>query len=112
MLFYNGFLNHFRGFIKVYDGMIIKEDYIMLPGDEIVEKKHQNIKVLTAMQMKQDIAKKDKRKWPPVGPNLFIIDYGSLFDNYKEFKQDPTEENTVSNELSGEVEILNTEQHK
>jgi len=71
--------------------MIVKEDYIMLPGDEIVEKKHQNIKVLTAMQMKQDIAKKDKRKWAPVGPNLFLIDYGSLFETYKEFKHDPEE---------------------
>ena len=46
--FHNAYLNNLRGLIKVYDCLVYKEDFIMLPGDEIVEKKHQNIKTLTA----------------------------------------------------------------
>jgi hypothetical protein len=38
--FHYAFLNNVRGLIKVYDVLLYKEDFIMLPGDEIVEKKH------------------------------------------------------------------------
>ena len=38
--FYHAYLNNMRGLIKVYDCLFYKEDFIMLPGDEIVEKKH------------------------------------------------------------------------
>ena len=38
--FYNAFLNNMRGLIKIYEHLLYKEDFIMLPGDEIVEKKH------------------------------------------------------------------------
>ena len=40
MEFYNAYLNNIRGLIKMYDCLLHKEDFIMLPGDEIVEKKH------------------------------------------------------------------------
>jgi hypothetical protein len=46
--FQNAFLNNLRGLLKIYDCLLYKEDFIMLPGDEIIEKKHQNIKFLTA----------------------------------------------------------------
>ncbi len=46
--FNNAYLNNLRGLIRIYDCLLYKEDFIMLPGDEIVEKKHQNIKTLTA----------------------------------------------------------------
>ena len=46
--FYNAYLNNMRCLVKIYDCLLYKEDFIMLPGDEIIEKKHQNIKVLTA----------------------------------------------------------------
>ena len=46
--FYAAYVNNMRGLIKIYDCLLYKEDFIMLPGDEIVEKKHQNIKMLTA----------------------------------------------------------------
>jgi hypothetical protein len=46
--FHNAYLNNLRGFIKAYDCLLYKEDFILLPGDEIIEKKHQNIKVLSA----------------------------------------------------------------
>ena len=38
--FHNAFLNNLRGLIKIYDCLLYKEDFIMLPGDEIIEKKH------------------------------------------------------------------------
>lgn len=42
------YLNNLRGLIKLFDCLLYKEDFILLPGDEIVEKKHANIKTLTA----------------------------------------------------------------
>jgi len=35
--------------IKLFDALIYKDHFIMLPGDEIVEKKHKNVKHLMAM---------------------------------------------------------------
>ena len=58
----------------------------MLPGDEIIEKKHQNIKFLTAQAQKQDISKRSSRKWPGLGNNIFEIDFASQFDHYRDFK--------------------------
>ena len=60
----------------------------MLPGDEIVEKKHANIKILTAQMESADLSKKLTRKWPGLGANVFEVDYGELFEEYKEFKKD------------------------
>lgn len=42
-------LNNIRCMIAVFDATIYKDDFIMLPGDEVIEKKHMNIKFLTAM---------------------------------------------------------------
>ena len=41
----------------------------MLPGDEIVEKKHANIKMLTAQMESADLSKRSMRKWPGLGAN-------------------------------------------
>lgn len=58
----------------------------MLPGDEIVEKKHGNIKTLTARIMKgdADLSKKTTRKWEGLGPSVFEIDYPKLFPEYSD----------------------------
>ena len=32
--------------------------------------------------------KRSTRKWPGLGPNVFIVDYGALFEDFKEFKDD------------------------
>jgi hypothetical protein len=50
----------------------------MLPGDEIVEKKHANIKKLTAQMTSADLSKRATRKWPGLGPNIFLIDLANL----------------------------------
>jgi hypothetical protein len=68
-------LNTVRAFIKAYSGLLYKEDFIMLPGDEIVEKKHMNIKQLTALADGNDLAKKPQRSWPGLGKHPFEIDY-------------------------------------
>ena len=38
--FYTAYLNNVRCLIQIYDALLQKEMFIMLPGDEIVEKKH------------------------------------------------------------------------
>jgi len=48
LAFFTAYLNNLRCLIRLYDYLLYKEDFIMLPGDEIVEKKHANIKSLTA----------------------------------------------------------------
>ena len=85
--FNSAYLNNLRGLIRCYDCLLYKEDFIMLPGDEIVEKKHQNIKTLTAQAQKQDLGKRPVRKWPGLGPCVFEIDFAALFEQYKDFKR-------------------------
>lgn len=87
--FQRSFLNTVRVLVKVYSGLLYKEDFIMLPGDEIVEKKHMNIKQLTALAEGNDLAKKPQRTWPGLGKHPFEIDYTN-FDAYKDLK--PKEE--------------------
>jgi len=40
MEFHVAFLNNVKVLIRLYDSLLYKEDFIMLPGDEIIEKKH------------------------------------------------------------------------
>ncbi len=47
----------------------------MLPGDEIVEKKHKNIKHLIAMDKNTDLSKRATRKFPGLGPSIFQVDF-------------------------------------
>jgi len=86
LAYHAAYLNNVRGLIRVYDCLFYKEDFILLPGDEVIEKKHQNIKTLTAQAQKQDTSKRATRKWPGLGPCTFEIDFASLFEQYKEFK--------------------------
>lgn len=48
--FFMAYLNNTRAMIKLFDALIYKEHFMMLPGDEIVEKKHKNVKHLMAME--------------------------------------------------------------
>lgn len=51
----------------------------MLPGDEIVEKKHKNIKHLMAMEMNIDLSSRATRKFPGLGQLVFKINFEKLF---------------------------------
>ena len=65
-----------------------------------------------------DLSKRVTRKWPGLGPNIFEVKYEQLFDAYKPKDDDgnPSRANTpddfVANELTGEIEVKNTEFHK
>ena len=137
-LFHVAYLNNVRAMIAIFDKLIPRTDFIMLPGDEIVEKKHANIKMLTAQMESADLSKRSTRKWPGLGPNVFIVDYGALFEDFKEFKDDeedaaeatapptqappakgkgaeaeaPKKDDTKDNEIACEVEVQNTDHHK
>ena len=82
-------MNNMRSLISVFDKLLPKTVFIQLPGDEIIEKKHGNIKMLTAAKESADLSKRTTRKWPGLGPNVFEIDYGKLSDAYK--KEDAEE---------------------
>ena len=74
-VFYTAYLNNVRALIKVFDRLLVKDDFIMLPGDEIVEKKHANVKMLTAQMQNADMSRRKTRKWPGLGKNVFDIDF-------------------------------------
>ena len=57
--------------IKLFNAIIYKEHFIMLPGDEIVEKKHKNIKHLMAMDNNTDLSKRATRKFAGLGHSIF-----------------------------------------
>lgn len=103
----------------------------MLPGDEIVEKKHKNIKHLMAMDANTDLSKRATRKFPGLGPSIFQVDFEKQFEAYnnidneasalsisrpdsppKSAAQQAEEEKANQNEIASEVEIKNTAHHK
>ena len=86
--FHLAYLNNMRALVRIYECLLYKEDFILLPGDEITEKKHQNIKMLTAAAAKQDLSKRSTRKWPGLGPCIFEVDFAVLFDHYNDLKPD------------------------
>ena len=105
----------------------------MLPGDEIVEKKHKNIKHLMAMDANTDLSKRATRKFPGLGPSIFQVDFEKQFAAYKNLDGETAEGggasamskpgsppasslgpegDEISNELASQVEIQNTNHHK
>lgn len=73
--FYKTYLSNTRALIKLFDAMFVKEQFIMLPGDEIVEKKHKNVKHLMAMASNTDLSKSKTRRHAGLGPNKFKVDF-------------------------------------
>lgn len=134
-LFYTVFLNNTRALILLFDALIYKEHFIQLPGDEIVEKKHKNIKHLAAMDANTDLSKRAKRKFPGLGQPIFQVDFEKQFEAYRELDSSDREgnsqsrasirpdsaakssggegaDNLVQNEIASEVEVQNTLHHK
>lgn len=81
--FYTVYLNNTRALIKLFDAVIYPEHFIMLPGDEIVEKKHKNVKHLMAMEANTDLSKRATRKFPGLGQPVFQIDFERQFAHYR-----------------------------
>ena len=98
----------------------------MLPGDEIVEKKHKNIKHLMAMDANTDLSKRATRKFPGLGQPIFEVDFEKEFEAYRSMEgaeaRPESQPNLsgaegaaaegIQNELTVEVEIQNTQHHK
>lgn len=118
-MFFTAYLNNVRALIKIFDHLLQKTSFIMLPGDEIVEKKHGNIKMLTAQQQSADLSKRKMRKWPGLGESPFKVDYEKLFPQYKEQPEgeevppsQPPPADEKTNEIKSDIEVQNTNQHK
>jgi hypothetical protein len=106
-------MNNMRSLIAVFDKLLPKTCFIQLPGDEIIEKKHGNIKMLTAAKESADLSKRTTRKWPGLGANVFEIDFGALSEAYKkpEIEGSAPPEMPI-NEITSEIEVKNTDHHK
>ena len=76
--FYTAYLNNVRALVLLYNNVIYKEHFILLPGDEIVEKKHKNIKHLMAMERNEDLSRRETRSFPGLGACVFKIDFSKL----------------------------------
>ena len=71
-------MNNVRALILLFNNVIYKENFILLPGDEIVEKKHKNIKHLIAMERNEDLSRRDTRAFTGLGPCIFKIDFAKF----------------------------------
>lgn len=76
--FYAAYLSNVRALILLYNNVIYKENFIMLPGDEITEKKHKNVRHLMAMERNDDMSRREMRSFPGCGVCVFKIDFSKL----------------------------------
>jgi len=91
----------------------------MLPGDEIIEKKHKNIKHLIAQERNEDLSRRETRKFPGLGASVFKIDF-SKYSDAGYVSNEPAKTSTMSidvpaipeNEINTDVTIQNTPHHK
>ena len=82
LAFYTAYLNNVRALVLLYDNLVYKEMFIKLPGDEIVEKKHKNIKHLMAMERNEDLSRRPTRTFPGLGQCVFRLDFAALSPEY------------------------------
>ena len=62
-----------------------------------------------------DMSKRPTRSWPGLGPNTLIVDYDKLFGIPAQDDEASASQRTIpnaENELSVELEVKNTTQHK
>ena len=73
--------------------------------------------MLTAAMTNTDMSKRPTRSWPGLGPNTLIVDYEALAPAEEQDESAPSRSATPTpaaeqNELSGELSVKNTGQHK
>lgn len=113
LTYYTAMLNNMRALISLFDKVLYKNQFINLPGDEIVEKKHKNIKHLIAQERNEDLSRRETRKWPGLGNPIFKIDLTQLSPKMYPPGEDTAGELKVEqNELNAEAELQNTPHHK
>jgi hypothetical protein len=102
----------------LFNNLVYKENFILLPGDEVIEKKHKNIKHLIAMERNEDLSRRETRTFPGLGGSIFKIDFQKLFpDAYASVSEEtgPTtdrETPVVQNEINTDLTVKNTPYHK
>jgi len=117
--FYVAYLSSTRIMVSLFNRVINKENFIMLPGDEIIEKKHKNIKLLIAQERNEDLSRRETRKFPGLGASVFKIDF-SKYSDAGYASSEPPKTSTMSidvpaipeNEINTDVTIQNTLHHK
>jgi len=67
-----------RSLVALFDRVVYKDHFIMLPGDEISEKKHKNVKHLMAMERNEDLGHRDMRSFEGLGAPIFKIDFSKM----------------------------------
>jgi len=77
--FYTAYLNNVKALILLFNNLVYKENFIMLPGDEVIEKKHKNVKHLIAIERNEDLSRRETRSFPGLGPSVFKVDFAKLF---------------------------------
>ncbi len=119
--FHTAYLSSMRALVALFDRVLYKQNFIVLPGDEISEKKHKNVKHLMAMERNEDLSRRDTRKFPGLGPSVFKVDFAKVYpDAYGADKDkeggagsgQAAGAEAEQNEISGEVEVQNTVHHK
>ena len=75
-----------KALLRIYSSLYKKDNFILLPGDEVSEKKHKNVKTLFKEKNKLgDPAKKHVRFWKGFIKNPFNVDMFEL-PNYAGLK--------------------------
>lgn len=106
--------------ISLFNRVINKENFIQLPGDEVIEKKHKNVKHLIAQERNEDLSKRETRKFPGLGASVFRIDF-SKYSDAGYASNEPPKTSTMNindvpaipeNEINTDVTIQNTPHHK
>jgi len=113
----NTLLNTTAAGLQIYSSLLFNDDFIMLPGDDISEKKHLNIKNLMVQKEKEGgyVEKTNRgtiQKWKGLPKMSFEIDFLSK-PEYK--KPDaPVEEKKENPEIimTDEIESIKTTYHK
>ncbi len=88
-------MNNVRALVFLFNNLVYKENFIMLPGDEVIEKKHKNIKHLIAMERNEDLSRRETRTFPGLGANIFKIDFAKLFPDTYSVPSDETQISTT-----------------
>jgi len=96
-------LNTTKADLVIYSSLLFHEDFMVLPGDDIAEKKHMNIKKLMIQKEKGGYIESNNRgaleKWKGLPKKAFKIDYQSL----PEYKIEDAESEQIIEEVKKEV---------
>jgi len=83
--FFACLLNNTQALINLFEGLLIREDFINLPGDEVFQKQHKGFKELLVQKEKSDTTEKSKRGMIEKYPGLLLSSLQLDYSKRKEF---------------------------